>query len=102
MGENNVPDLVVADDIEDDETVMNQDRRRKFKRWFYGAVRPILSHSGIIRIVGTILHLDSMLENLMPKVTSDNTIIDGLKISSKNLIRGEWLSAKYRAHNVDL
>lgn len=95
------PDLAIVDDIEDDEIVMNQDRRIKFKRWFYGAVRPILSLRGDIRIVGTILHLDSMLENVMPKPASDNTVTDGLKIYSKELIRGEWLSVKYRAHNED-
>ncbi len=95
------PDLVVVDDIEDDEIVLNQDRRRKFKRWFYGAVRPILSIKGDIRIVGTILHLDSLLENLMPKLSSENTVITPLKIYSKGLVRGEWLSAKYRAHSTD-
>lgn len=95
------PDLVVVDDIEDDEIVMNQDRRRKFKRWFYGAVRPILSNSGIIRVVGTILHLDSMLENLMPKPNAPTTRTKGLKIYSEGLIRGHWLSMKYRAHDPE-
>ena len=60
------PGLIVGDDMENDEIVMNKDRRLKFKRWFYGALLPCLSDRGKIRIVGTILHLDSLLENLMP------------------------------------
>ena len=60
------PDLIIGDDMENDEIVMNKDRRMKFKRWFYGALIPCVSSSGKIRIVGTILHLDSLLENLMP------------------------------------
>jgi len=43
---------------------MNKDRRDKFKRWFYGALLPSRSKEGVIRYVGTILHMDSMLENL--------------------------------------
>ena len=60
------PGLIVGDDMENDEIVMNRDRRLKFKRWFYGALLPALSDKGKIRLVGTILHLDSLLENLMP------------------------------------
>ena len=64
---NRRPGLIVGDDMENDEIVMNRDRRLKFKRWFYGALLPALSDKGKIRLVGTILHLDSLLENLMPK-----------------------------------
>lgn len=99
--EHSRPDLVLVDDVEDDEIVMNQDRRRKFKRWFYGAVRPILGNSGKIRVVGTILHLDSMLENLMPKPDSPTTVVEGLKTYSTSLKKGQWLAVKYKAHTPD-
>ena len=98
---NKRPDLIVCDDLENDEIVMNKDRRDKFKRWFYGAVIPCLSATGVIRIVGTILHEDSFLNNLMPGEWDKNTIEDELKIWKKNVRRGEWLSVKYRAHNED-
>lgn len=98
--DNKRPDLLVGDDLENDEIVMNKERREKFKRWFYGAVVPALSKTGVIRIVGTILHEDSFLNNLMPKETHKQTIVDALVTYSKNP-RQKWLSFKYRAHTDD-
>jgi predicted phage terminase large subunit-like protein len=99
------PDLIIGDDMENDEIVMNKDRRMKFKRWFYGALIPCVSSSGKIRIVGTILHLDSLLENLMPtsQLATHRGIKDlvqeDLKEYSRNLL--PWKSVKYRAHTDD-
>lgn len=100
------PGLVVGDDMENDEIVMNRDRRLKFKRWFYGALLPALSDKGKIRIVGTILHLDSLLENLMP-----SSLLKSIRNGSKMLIQDDlkeytnakvpWKSIKYRAHTDD-
>ena len=93
------PDLILGDDMENDEIVLNSDRREKFKRWFIGAVTPSLSKNGAIRIVGTILHQDSLLENYMPKMwdkKAGNTQTP-LKIVS-NYNRSFWWAAKYRAH----
>ena len=103
---NRRPGLIVGDDMENDEIVMNRDRRLKFKRWFYGALLPALSDKGKIRIVGTILHLDSLLENLMP-----DSLLKTIKNGHKLLIREDlkeytdaklpWKSIKYRAHTDD-
>jgi len=99
------PDLIIGDDMENDEIVMNKDRRMKFKRWFYGALIPCVSSSGKIRIVGTILHLDSLLENLMPnsQLTTHRGVKDlvqeDLKEYSRNIL--PWKSVKYRAHTDD-
>jgi predicted phage terminase large subunit-like protein len=99
------PDLVIGDDMENDEIVMNKDRRMKFKRWFYGALIPCVASSGKIRIVGTILHLDCLLENLMPasQLTSHkgvkSLIREDLKEYSLNVL--PWKSVKYRAHTDD-
>ena len=99
------PDLVIGDDMENDEIVMNKDRRMKFKRWFYGALIPCVSSSGKIRIVGTILHLDSLLENLMPSSQLAHHkghkmfIQEDLKEYSLNKL--PWKSVKYRAHTDD-
>lgn len=59
------PGLVVADDLEDDEQVESQDRRRKFRRWFFRACKQALRDGGRIRVHGTILHEDSLLARLM-------------------------------------
>ena len=94
------PDLIVVDDLEEDEQVMNQDRREKLKKWFKSALVPALSKHGIIRVVGTILHMDSLLESLMPPIGHRDTKEDGLKMYSINL-KKSWLGIRYRAHNED-
>ena len=75
------PDLIIGDDLENDEIVMNQDRREKFRGWLNKALIPALSDTGVIRIVGTVLHMDSALERIL----NDD----------------EWLSKRYAAHNSD-
>lgn len=97
---NKRPDLIVCDDLENDEIVMNRDRRMKFKRWFYGALLPCRSRFGVVRYVGTILHNDSLLESLMPKRIEKYTQENELKLWSTRP-KPAWVSVKYRAHNPD-
>lgn len=94
------PDLLIGDDLEDDEQVLNKDRREKFRKWFYGAFIPCRALKGKVIIVGTILHLDSLLERLMPPENSKVTIKEDLKTFSPKKF-GMWRSVKYRAHNAD-
>jgi len=75
------PDLLVCDDLENDEIVMNKERRAKFRNWFFKALIPAMSDRGKIIVVGTILHLDSVLERLLNDP--------------------HWYTARYRAHNED-
>jgi len=75
------PDLIIGDDLENDEIVMNPERREKFRKWFMNALVPCGSDTCLIRIVGTILHLDSMLQRLLDDPT--------------------WETRKYEAHNPD-
>lgn len=91
------PDIIICDDMENDELVMNKDRREKMARWFKGALLPCLSDKGIVRMVGTILHMDSLLETRMPKESDKRTITEGLKQYST--LRTMWKSVKYRAHD---
>ena len=94
------PDLIIGDDLENDEIVMNQERRDKFKRWFFGALLPCRSHNGLVRIVGTILHMDSMLNRLMPLAWGKSTRKEGLKTFDTNP-RKAWESVLYEAHDED-
>lgn len=96
---NKRPDLIICDDMENDELVMNKERRDKFKKWFNSALLPCRSDKGLVRIVGTILHADSLLEQLMPRVYAKDTVERGLKVYS--LKPHSWFSMKYRAHNKD-
>ena len=59
------PGLIVCDDLEDDEQVENKERRDKFRRWYFRAVKPALRRGGKLRIHGTILHEDSLLARLV-------------------------------------
>lgn len=95
------PNLIICDDMENDEAVSNEERRAKFRNWFYGALIPALSDTGKIRIVGTVLHFDSLLERLMPPTTGElavHTVKEDLKQWSNQKI-GAWESVKYRAHS---
>jgi hypothetical protein len=61
----NRPDFLFVDDLEDEENVATEDARRKLKRWFNGALIPALDPLGKIRMVGTPLHPKSLLETKM-------------------------------------
>lgn len=78
---NKRPDLILVDDLEDDEAVESKERRNKLYRWFTNAVMPCLSDDGRIRVAGTILHMDSVLEKLLNKKS--------------------WVTRRYAAHNED-
>lgn len=108
---NTRPDLIIGDDLENDEIVLNDDRRRKFQKWFLEALLPCGSKTCLVRIVGTILHMDSLLENLMPPLAHPATITDGLrdywdedlakeycKKHDKAYTPRGWKAYRYRAH----
>lgn len=59
------PGLIICDDLEDDEQVASADRRKKFRQWFLRACKQALRDGGLIRVHGTILHDDSLLNRLM-------------------------------------
>jgi predicted phage terminase large subunit-like protein len=75
------PDLIVGDDLENDDIVMNPERRKKFLRWLMNALIPCGSDTCWIRLVGTILHLDSALQRILEDET--------------------WETLFYEAHNPD-
>lgn len=97
---NKRPDLIIGDDLENDEIVMNQDRRDKFKRWFRGALMPCLGPRGKIRIVGTVLHMGSLLNDLLPRPWIKSAVQEPLRLYDTNP-KQMWKSVKYRAHNED-
>jgi predicted phage terminase large subunit-like protein len=92
------PDLIIGDDLENDEIVMNDERREKFRNWLIAAVLPSRDPvKGKVRLVGTILHLDSFLARVVPLEGFRNSIVDGFKVTaaSKGAI---WKGVLYKAH----
>ena len=71
------PDLILVDDLENDELVLNKERRMKLRRWFFSALLPALSVKGKIRMWGTVLHMDALLESLMPREWDKKTLHTG-------------------------
>ena len=59
------PDLIVLDDIENDENVNTPEQRRKLKSWYDKAVSKAGDTYTDIMYIGTILHYDSLLNNVL-------------------------------------
>ena len=58
------PDLIIIDDIEKSDEVMSPDMRAKLKDWFFADVLPLGKEARLF-YVGTMLHEDSLLANLV-------------------------------------
>lgn len=92
------PDLIIGDDLENDEIVMNDERRAKFRNWLVKAVLPSRDPiRGKVRLVGTILHLDSFLARVVPLEGFRHSVTDGFKVTSTNT-RPMWKGVLYKAH----
>ena len=59
------PDLIVCDDLEGDENVDSPGQRAKDREWFFKALMKIGSRSTVTLVVGTLLHYDSLLAQLL-------------------------------------
>ena len=59
------PGLIICDDLENDTLVETQEQRAKLKRWFFGALIPALKRRGKLIVIGTILHEDALLMELL-------------------------------------
>jgi len=59
------PDLIVMDDVEEDEHIGSEPQRVKYMKQFNKGVQPAIDPTGSIKVFGTILHMDSLLNNLI-------------------------------------
>ncbi len=58
------PDLVIGDDLEDLESVRQQEQRDQLYKWFTGDVLPMGSADSVFIVIGTRLHEDSLIMRL--------------------------------------
>lgn len=86
------PDLIVGDDLENDEIVMNPERREKFRKWLMKALIPCGSDTCSVRIVGTILHLDSALQRLIEDKTWKHLFYEAEDGNFQNILWPEQFS----------
>ena len=61
------PDLVVGDDLENDESVESPEQRKKLEKWFFKALMKIGARDTVYIVIGTILHAESLLQQLLDK-----------------------------------
>ncbi len=58
------PDMLFVDDLEDEENVATKESRDKLFRWFWRSLLPACEPDARIRVVGTPMHPESLLERL--------------------------------------
>ncbi|MCH7650515.1 MAG: phage terminase large subunit [Nitrospinae bacterium] len=61
------PDLIVCDDLEGDENIASPQQRAKDREWFFKALMKIGSRRTVTLVVGTLLHYDSLLAQLLQR-----------------------------------
>lgn len=59
------PDLLLLDDVENDENINTPEQRKKLRNWFYKAVSKCGDTYTDIVYIGTVLHYDSLLINVL-------------------------------------
>ena len=59
------PDLILIDDVEEDTHIRSDEQRRKYRENYAQGIVPAVDVDGVIKVTGTILHQDSLLQNLI-------------------------------------
>lgn len=76
------PTLFIVDDLEDAEEVQNEMIRKKLKEWFFadliGACDQARTSKTRVIVIGTILHEDALLANLLDEgsITDEDELLD--------------------------
>lgn len=61
----NRPTLIICDDLEEDKRVENAELRSQDWQWFWKVLIPALGKGGKVRVIGSILHKESLLNRVM-------------------------------------
>lgn len=86
------PDLLVLDDIENDENVRTPEQRRKLSDWFYKAVSKAGDDYTDIIYIGTMLHYDSLLANVLKNPSYRSIKYQAVLSFSHSNLWDEWES----------
>ena len=77
------PDLIIIDDLEDPEGVHSEERRKKLEEWFFADVMNSINlDTTRIILLGTILHQDSLLANILKEKEVYLENIDPMEMES--------------------
>lgn len=96
------PDLIVLDDIENDENVRTPEQREKLSNWFYKAVSKAGDDYTDTIYIGTMLHYDSLLANVLKNPSYKSIKYQAvLSFSSATDLWDEWESIYTDLSNVN-
>lgn len=84
------PDLILCDDIENDEGVRTAEQRQKTADWFWKAVCKSGDSYTDILFIGTILHHDSLLANLLDNPGFRNLKFQAILSESPSPLWQDW------------
>lgn len=84
------PDLLVLDDIENDENVRTPEQRSKLSNWFYKAVSKAGDDYTDIIYIGTMLHYDSLLANVLKNPSYRSIKYQAVLSFSHSQLWDEW------------
>lgn len=65
------PDLIIADDVEDMQSVKTREGRNKTYDWFSGEILPLGDQNTKLITIGNLLHEDSLLMRLREKIEAN-------------------------------
>ena len=84
------PDLLVLDDIENDENVRTVEQRKKLSDWYYKAVSKAGDDYTDIIYIGTMLHYDSLLANVLKNPSYKSIKYQAVLSFSHSSLWDEW------------
>lgn len=84
------PDLIVLDDIENDENVRTPEQRQKLQNWYWKAVAKCGDGYTDFIYIGTVLHYDSLLVNVMKKQNYHSIKYQAVLSFSSSPLWDEW------------
>lgn len=84
------PDLILCDDIENDEGVRTAEQRQKTADWFWKAVCKAGDSYTDILVIGTILHHDSLLANLLENPGFQSRKYRAVLSEAPSPLWGDW------------
>jgi predicted phage terminase large subunit-like protein len=97
------PDMIVADDIEDDEAVESKTQRDKLDRWWNRVVSNVLAPDGALFFIGTILHHDALIKRMLNRTEVYVTRIwTAIKADGKSLWPSRWPLERLTAKRLEI
>jgi hypothetical protein len=104
---NHRPDLIIGDDLEDSESVNSEEQRQKTKEWFFADVMNSVNRARKdwkIVVIGTLLHEDSLLANLVsdPNWHAVHLSLcdDSLRSNWPDFMNDEAIAALYNSYKI--